>query len=143
MVEVNPDPHASGYVFVPVDRVTSIFRSRDDARRAVEELRSIGLPAGRIEAFVGEEGAETLDLSGEAHGAVTRRLRNIEALLIPESGATFQQADEALHSGGVFLAVQLDDKEQKDRVAAALRKHHGTVIRYWSRWVIEALDAAS
>ncbi|HEY0875382.1 MAG TPA: hypothetical protein VGD94_18040 [Vicinamibacterales bacterium] len=140
MPEVNPDPHESGYAFIPVNRVTSLFASRDDARRVVEELAKLGYTGDRIEVFVGETGAERLDLSGEAHGTAVRRLRNLEALLVPETGETLRRADEELRAGGVFVAVRLDDDEGKEEVAAAFRKHRGSVIRYWSRWVVESLD---
>lgn len=140
MAELNSDPHASGYMFIPLERVTSLFASRDDAKRAVGELAALGYSGDRVEAFIGESGAETLDLSGEAHGTATRRLRNLEALLVPESGDTLRRADAALRAGGVFVAVRLEGEKGKDEVAATFRKHHGTVIRYWSRWMIESLD---
>jgi hypothetical protein len=140
MPELNPDPHASGYVFIPAGRITSLFASREDAKGAVEELVALGY-RDRMEVFIGEAGAEQLDLSGEAHGTVTRRFRNLEALLIPESGETLRRADAALRAGGVVLAVRLDGEKGKEEVAACFRKHHGTVIRFWSRWAIETLDA--
>lgn len=140
MPELNPDPHESGYVFIPTGQITSLFASRNDARGAVEELARLGYSGGRMQVFIGQAGAEQLDLSGEAHGTVTRRLRNIESLLVPETGETFKQADASLRAGGVFVAVRLDGEQGKEEVAAIFRKHHGTVIRYWSRWIVESLD---
>jgi hypothetical protein len=142
MAELNPDPHASGYVFIPAGRVTSLFASPDDAKRAVGALLALGYK-GAVEVFIGEAGADTLDLSGEAHGTATRRLRNLEALLIPESGETLRQADTMLRAGGVVVAVRLDDGKGKEEVAATFRQHHGTVVRYWSRWIVESLDGGS
>lgn len=140
MAELNPDPHASGYVFIPAGRVTSLFASREDAKRAVEDLARNGYKGERLEVFIGEAGADQLDLSGEAHGTIIRRLRNLEALLVPESGATFQHADAVLRDGGVFVAVRVDGDQGKAEAAATFRKHRGSVIRYWSRWIVEALD---
>ena len=140
MPELNPDPHASGYVFIPTGQITSLFASRDDAKRALEELAGLGYRGDRLEVFIGEAGADQLDLSGDAHGTTTRRLRNLQALLIPETGQTLQHADDALRAGGVIVAARPESDDAKAEVAAILRKHQGTVIRYWSRWVVESLD---
>ena len=141
MVELNPNLHGASYLFIPVNRVTSLFRSRDDARAAVGELQKLGFPENTLEVFVGEAGAEALDLSGEAHGLVARRFRNLEALFALEAGESHKLADNVLRAGGVAVAVDMEGRqEMKDRVAQILKAHHGQVVRYWSRWTIEMLD---
>jgi len=92
--------------------------------------------------FVGEQGAEALDLSGEGHGTVTRILRNFEALMVQMAGDSHKRVDAALKTGGVALAVLMDGKEaMKDEVATLVKRQRGKVIRYWSRWTIEAMDS--
>jgi hypothetical protein len=141
MANINPDPHEYGYVFIPLNRITSLFASRDDARAAVNEVCSIGFLPQNIDVFVGSEGAATLDLSGAAHGAAIRRVRDFEAFMVGAAGDAHQRADTALKAGGVAIAILMDGNEaRKTDLAALLRRHHATVVRYWGRWTIESLD---
>ena len=141
MATVNPNPHEYGYVFIPLNRITALFASKEDARDAVNALYSLGFAPENLDVFVGEEGAAALDLSGEGHGPVARGLRNFEALMVQVAGDSHQQTHAALNDGSIAVAVLMDGKEtMKDEVAALLRRHRATVIRYWSRWTIESLD---
>jgi hypothetical protein len=140
MVDVNPNPHEYGYVFVPLNRITAIVPSKDDARRVVRGLCGLGFDPGNITVFVGEAGAAALDLSGVAQGAIVRAIRNLEALLVDVPGDSHRQAEAALQAGSVAVAVLMDGREKtKDDVVAVLKAHHATVIRYWGRWSVESL----
>ncbi len=141
MANINPDPHEYGYVFIPLNRITALFARSDDARAAVKELRTLGFGPASLDVFVGEKGAAALDALGEGQSAVTRILRNFEALMVQMAGDSHQRADAVLNQGGVAMPVLMDGKEaKKDEVAALLRRHRGEVIRYWSRWIIESMD---
>jgi hypothetical protein len=72
VANINPDPHRHGYVFVPHNRVTAVFASEIAARAAVDELRTLGLEGSAIDVFVGEDGADALDLSASGRGPVVR-----------------------------------------------------------------------
>jgi len=141
MANINSDPHDYGYAFIPLNRVTALFSSSDDARAAVKELQALGFGPQTLDVFVGKEGAVALDLSGEGHGVVTRLLRNFEALMVPIAGDSHQRAEVALNTGGVAIAVLMDGKEaMKTTVGTLLKRHRAEVVRYWSRWTIEAMD---
>ncbi len=141
MANINPDPHEFGYLFIPLNLITALFARSDDARAAVKELRTLGFGPASLDVFVGEKGAAALDALGEGQSAVTRILRNFEALMVQMAGDSHQQADAVLNKGGVAMAVLMDGEEaKKDEVATLLRRHHGEVIRYWSRWIIESMD---
>jgi hypothetical protein len=141
MVQVNPDPHAYGYVFIPINRILAMFSSREEIRAVLRELNDLGFDGRSMDVFVGEEGADVLDLSGERHGTVTRALRNAEALLVLIAGESFRRADSALRAGGAAVAVLMDGRENlKDKVVSVLKAHRGSLIRYFSRWTIEELD---
>jgi hypothetical protein len=141
VANINPDPHRYGYVFVPLNRVTALFSSAVDAKAAVGELKSLGIAAEAIDVFIGDEGAAALDLTGFGHGSVVRTLRNLESLTVQIAEQTANDAERTLKTGGIAIAILMDDRESmKDDVAALLRRHHAAAIRYWGRWTIEALD---
>jgi len=141
MVEINRDPHEYGYAFIPLNRVTALFSSSEDARASVKELHALGFGPETLDVFVGEQGAAALDLSGEDHGTVTRILRNFEALMVQMAGDSHKRAHAALNMGGVAVAVLMDGKEKmKEDVASVLKRHRAEAIRYWSRWTIESMD---
>ena len=140
MAQVNPDPHASGYVFIPANRVTGIFSTVEDGQGALQALNAQGWGTQHVDVFVGAEGADTLDLQGQRHGVAVRVMRNIEAFIGDAEAELHRQADAALRAGGCVIGVLLAGKEdQKDQVAAILKDHHGQLIHYWSRWTIERL----
>ena len=141
MANINPDPHDYGYAFIPLNRVTALFSSSDDARAAVKELHAMGFGPKTLDVFVGKEGAAALDLSAEGHGVVMRVLRNVEALMVQIAGDSHQRADATLNTGGVAIAVLMDGKEaMKKTVGTLLKRHRAEVVRYWSRWTIESMD---
>jgi len=141
MTAVNPDPHRQGYVFVPANRILSLFSAAPQVRTVLRELRDLGFGDADIEVFSGESGADMLDLSGQEHGVVPRFMRNLEALLVPEDGDTFRHADVAMRGGAFTVAVRMDGRETlKPRVGEILRANDGTLIRYWKHWVVESLD---
>lgn len=141
MVQVNPDIHAYGYVFVPSNRVTAVFGGRADVLHALQDLRALGFDDSHLEVFIGEKGAETLDLSADHHGINAKLVRNMEAVMILAAGDSHRRADDALRDGAAMVAVLMDGREdRRDEVVEILRRHHGWLIRHWGRWTIEAFD---
>jgi hypothetical protein len=141
MTQINPDPHTYGYVFVPRNRITSMFGAASDVLQALRELRELDIADDALELFVGEAGADTLDLPADHHGVTARRIRNMEAFMVLEAGDSHRRADEAMRQGGAALVVRMDGKEAlKDAVVAVLHRNHAWLVRYWGRWSIESFD---
>jgi hypothetical protein len=139
MAHVNPDPHAHGYVFIPTNRVTSVFASYDDLQGALRALASLGFDPQKIDVFAGEKGAELLDLCGQRHGVGTRIIRNLEAL-VSDDTALHQQADATLRAGGGVIGILMDGKESmQGEVVAALKANNGQLIHYWGRLTTQRL----
>jgi hypothetical protein len=139
MAQVNPDPHAHGYVFIPTNRITGVFASYDDLQGALRALEPLGFAPHQIDVFAGEEGADLLDLCGQRHGVGTRIIRNIAALVSDDTDL-HQQADATLRAGGGVIGILMDGKESlKDRVVAALKANNGHLIHYWGRLSTERL----
>ena len=139
MAQVNPDPHAQGYVFIPTNRVTGLFASYDDLQGALRALQPLGFDPQHIDVFAGPEGAELLDLCGQGHGVATWLVRNLAAL-VSDDAALLQQADAVLRAGGGVIGVLMDDKEHmKAQVAAVLKANHAQTVHYWGRLTTERL----
>lgn len=139
MAQVNPDPHAQGYVFIPTNRVTGLFASYDDLQGALRALQPLGFDPQHIEVFAGTEGAELLDLCGQRHGVATWLVRNLAAL-VSDDAALLQQADAVLRAGGGVIGVLMDDKEHmKEQVATVLNANHAQMVHYWGRLTTERL----
>jgi hypothetical protein len=139
MAQVNPDPHAHGYVFIPTNRVTGIFASYDDLQGALRALEPLGFDPQHIDVFAGPEGAELLDLCGQRHGVGTRILRNLAAL-VSDDTELHQQADATLRAGGGVIGILMDGKEpMKEQVAAVLKANNGRLIHYWGRLITQRL----
>jgi hypothetical protein len=106
MSQENLDPHAEGYVFSPVNSVTGFFDSHDQLDPAVQSLREAGFGDQDVGVFGGEEGAQTLDLSGQRHGfAVQLWWRQVEAIFSDQE-ELHQLADQTLRAGAIGIGVR-------------------------------------
>jgi hypothetical protein len=98
MININPESAHKGK-YSPVNRVTAIYRTRGSLNMIIQSLGQAGFKEQEIEVFIGEEGAEKLDVSGKKLGAVVRFARYLETALSDET-ETHEQLDEALRNGG-------------------------------------------
>jgi hypothetical protein len=139
MAEVNPNPHAEGYVFIPTNRITGIFSSYDDLQETLRALEPLGFDPQHIDVFAGPEGAQILDLCGQRHGLTTWMIRNIAAL-VSDDASLHEQADATLRAGGGVIGILMDDKESmKEQVVAVLKANNAQMINYWGRFTTERL----
>lgn len=158
MARINCDPYEGGHLFVLVDRVTCLFDGEDEAMAAVQALEQDGVATGDIDVFMGEQGAECLDLSGRRHGRAIRLLRTLEDA-VTDMGETSHRIEAAVRGGASLLTVKLhkkplihqdanggihfsvferssDERARVLRVLKALRPHE---IHYWGTWSVEDL----
>lgn len=160
MARINCDPYEGGHLFVLVDRVTCLFDREDQAMAAVQALEQDGVAPGDIDVFMGEQGAECLDLSGRRHGRAVRLLRSIEDA-VTDMGETSQRIDAAVRGGAALLSVKLHKKplihqdadggihlalferssDERARALRVLKALHAHEIHYWGTWSVE--DVAS
>lgn len=156
MVQVNRDPYAGGHLFALVNRVTCLFDSEDEAMGAARALEENGVAPADIDVFVGEQGAQCLDLSGRNHGTAVRLLRTIEET-VADMGVASHRIDEALRAGATLLCVKLHKRplisqdadggihislferqsEEKARALRVLKARHAHEIHYWGTWAVE------
>ena len=161
MAQVNRDPYAAGHLFALVNTVTCLFDREEDVTNAVRALENEGVASEDIDVFVGEQGAEALDLSGNGHGRAVRLLRTLEDA-VTDMSETNQRIDEALRRGATLLCVRLhkrplisqDDNgrihislfermsEEKARALRVLKAAHAHEIHYWGPWSVEDVPSA-
>jgi hypothetical protein len=139
MSQVNPDPHAEGYVFSPVNRVTAFFDSNDQLGPALQSLRDAGFTDQEIDVFVGEEGAQKLDLSGQHHGLAVRLWRQVEAVFSDQT-ELHQLADQTLRAGGIIIGVFTGgNEEKKEQATQILKANQARQIHFWGHLTVDRL----
>jgi hypothetical protein len=139
MAQENLDPHAEGYVFSPVNSVTGFFDSHDQLDPALQSLREAGFEDQDVGVFVGEEGAQTLDLSGQRHGFAVQLWRHVEAIFSDQT-ELHQLTDQTLRGGGIVIGVRTDgDVEKKATASRILKAHQAHQINFWGPLTVERL----
>ena len=132
MSQVNPDPHEGGYVYQPTHAVTANFPQGVDVGALRGALTGAGLAPDQLHVFQGEAGADQLDLKGERHGGWVRFRRELERVFSSYEAWVFDQAEELLRSGGVFVAAFTGgDEARKARAVEVLMSYGGQGVRYW------------
>lgn len=139
MSELNPNPHAEGYVYQPTHAVTAFYPPGTDLQAVQRALTDGGFRADQIQVFQGEAGAVQLDLKGERHGGWVQFRRDLERVFVDEV-VVLDRAEEVLQSGGgVVVAFTEGDADRKTRAVDLLKAHDGQEVRYWGEWTIERL----
>ena len=138
MARINPDPYAGHHLFALVNHVTGLVDSEEEAMATVQALEAAGIATNDIDVFVGEQGAQSLDLFGRGHGRVIRLLRRLEDAVGDES-APNHRIDEALRRGATLLSVKVHNRksDEKDRALGVLKARHGHELHYWGPWSFE------
>jgi hypothetical protein len=161
MAQINRDPYAGGHLFALVNRVTCLFDRQDEADAAVRALVEEGVATEDIDLFVGEPGAERLDLPGRGHGPAVRLLRTLEEA-VGDMSETNHRIDGALRRGDTLLSVKLHKRplfrqdaqgrldvalferqnEEKARALRVLKALHAHEIHYWGPWSVEDVPSS-
>lgn len=139
MSPINPNPHEEGYVYQPVNAVTSFFAPGTDALAIQKVLEDAGFATDEFRIYQGEKGADKLDLDGDRHGAWVQFRRSLEYLYAHET-KIFDRIQALLTSGGLVAVVFTGvDEARTDRAVEVLKTSGGTETRFWGEWVIERL----
>jgi len=130
---------AEPFMSYPMNQVLAIFDERDDAARAVAELRRAGIAHDHLFVLAGARGSARVDSEGTAHGLIGITERSIEHLLTDLDD--LQRYDEAIRAGGVVLAVGPTTDQDRRRIAAIFQLHSGYEVAAFGEYVVEKLDA--
>ena len=111
--------------------VTGFFDSHDQLDPAVQSLREAGVGDQDVGVFVGEEGAQTLVLSGQRHGFAGQLWCHAEAIFSDQT-ELHQLTDQTLRAGGIVIGICTDgDVEKKATASRILKAHQATQIHFW------------
>jgi hypothetical protein len=161
MTQINRDLYAGGHLFALVNRVTCLFDRETDVTAAVRALEEEGVATEDIDLFVGEQGADSLDLPGRGHGPVVRLLRTLEDAT-GDMSETTHRIDDAIRRGATLLSVKLHKRplfrqdadgrldvvlferqnEEKARALRVLKALHAREIHYWGPWSVEDVPSS-
>src|SRR5262245_44984632 len=139
MARVNSDPHLDHFTFSLTNRLTALFEAIEQAQQAAEALGEAGFPNEEIDLFVGEEGANMLDLAEKHHGVVGRLVRALD-YLVTDDALIHGHLDGALRGGHAFLAVRATAEQEKKKLGARLLREAGAHdVYFWGAWTTQQL----
>jgi hypothetical protein len=123
----------------PLGMVVGTFGDEQSAQRAVEALRREGFQPEDYDVLHGAEDAESLDVTGDAHGLKGRVIRALQAASSHDLDHVRHHAGH-LRAGGYVIGVEVgEDEDAKRRAAGALRAGGGEFLNYYADLYIESL----
>ena len=144
MAAVNPNPHKTGYHFLPNRCVTCTFPMPLDAATTIDALCEVGFAESDIQLFTGDEGAKQLDVDANKQSLPTKLLQSLTKALADDAGY-LERAARVLREGGTLFSVSITDEEKDDydqaveRATAVLKSHGGEDVQHWGDWTTEKL----
>ncbi|MEZ5347001.1 MAG: hypothetical protein R2681_15745 [Pyrinomonadaceae bacterium] len=129
-MKINPDPHKDGFELQPTNNVTAELADLAGAQALAVKLEGHKINKDAISVFLGQEGLEKIDLTGENHGMYGFILRSVQHL--SHEWQIHESAQKALENGKVLISVQTDgSEEQVSHVVNELKDHEAEGIVFW------------
>ncbi|MCK9487165.1 MAG: general stress protein [Dehalococcoidia bacterium] len=129
------DKPFAGY---PKNQVMGIFDTRQSAADALNDLRRSGFAQDDLSVYARESGARQLDSEGNSHGLAALAQRSIEHLVADVDD--LKGYEDAVHRGGVVLAVLAPEEERREHVQDVFQRHQGHDVHYFGEMAVERLD---
>lgn len=116
----------------PERRILAVFDEPSAAEKAVEALRSLGIPDADVELLAGPAAADTFDATGSRHGIPARVRRAVQFSLMDQMPA-LAWYEAALRDGKRILAVTAAGRPATLAIVAALAAAGGHFINRFGR----------
>lgn len=116
----------------PERRVLAVFDEPAAAEKAVEALRSLGIPDPDVQVLSGPAAADAFDATGSKHGIPGRVRRAVQFSLMDQMPA-LAWYEAALRDGRQVLAVATSARPTTLKVVAALEAAGGHFINRFGR----------
>ena len=127
------------FIGYPFDRMLAAFHDPAQAAAAAAAVRASGIPDRDIAILRGTEGAERLDGSGKANGAVARLRRAVDFTMMDQL-VDFAHYEDAVRAGGATVMVKVRGDDRKSAVVSALETNGGHFINYYGRFATEEIS---
>jgi hypothetical protein len=121
----------------PRELVVGLLGDEENLQQALAALKEAGFRSDRYDVLHGEQDADSLDVTGDAHGLrghVIRALQTVSSYDLEHA----RRHAEHLRAGHYVLAVGADE-DAKQQAAEALRAAGGRSIHYYAENYIESL----
>ena len=126
------------WVRYPTNKVIGSLSTTDDLKAVITELNAGGFGQEEIYVVCGQKAASNIDVTGEQHNLLGRIYRLVEEYADMDLKLLKDYKEELL--GGHFLiGVDVDDEDERKRVADILVSHGGHRVNFFGRWAIETL----
>jgi hypothetical protein len=124
----------------PRELVVGLLGDEENLQQALAALKEAGFGSDRYDVLQGEQDADSLDLSGDAHGLRGHLIRALQTLSSYDLEHARRHA-EHLRAGHYVVAVPVGgDEDAKQQAAEALRAAGGEFIHYYAENYIESLS---
>lgn|SRR5262245_61877546 len=124
------------WVRYPTNKVVGSLSTTTDLKAVIAELNAGGFGHEQIYVVCGPKAASNIDVSGEQHGILGRIYRFAEEFADMDLKLLKDYKEELL--GGHFLiGVDVDNEDERKRVADTLVAHGGHRVNFFGRWAIE------
>ena len=120
-----------GFPWFPTDYIFACIDNREEAARAVQDLRGAGFHAEDVYLVGGQEATTRIEIACEHCNLVLRALRFLWKFMSDEGLLLQDYATEA-RAGHSILAVHVTEPDRVEEVRRILAKHHARRMEYWS-----------
>ena len=129
---------SEGFQGYPENHVLAAFPSREQAAKALDDVRQSGVPDSELAIYSGGQGADDLDADGTTHGMGSVLVRSVQLLMTDRDRLAEYQ--DAVEQGGVVIAAKAEDDDRKHLLSAVFHRNDGHGIRYFGTMTVEELS---
>jgi hypothetical protein len=122
----------------PRDYIVGVITDIDEAKRAAEELRSVGFPEADVRLFPSDEVVEGLRMI-DAERNLLQRLGAAIQREVTEEGAANKEYDDEARAGRHILTALAVEPEEIERARKVFVAHGARRIMHYKKWTITDL----
>jgi hypothetical protein len=122
----------------PRDYIVGVINDIDEAKRAAEELRSVGFPEADVRLFPSDEVVEGLRMI-DAERNLLQRLGAAIQREVTEEGAANKEYDDEARAGRHILTALAVEPEEIERARKVFVAHGARRIMHYKKWTITDL----
>lgn len=137
----NDKEATSAFAFNPTGKVIGIIDDAGGAAAALRDLTAGGFTADEIELLTDEEGAQRIELPGDASDVSVHIIRSTQKPQeYYDAPGLVRKIEQELKGSHYGIGVGTKDNEARGRVRDILKSHGGHFINYYGHWTAESLE---